>query len=212
MRWHAQGRILWTMGGAKRDDPKEARTHFEIASCEECDSQARAPNSARDLGSAQRHAACSLTLSPGCASKGACDSHQHHTSTISRACRLVRRSASWPLAACGQVVWAACPATQSSRGPDLAKLVPQAAGRGARRRWRRPRGWATGTARWRRTTARRATATRRCWRPTRATRSSVRAGPDPSPTLPACPRCAAPRRRRVAGERWVRLAVQTARA
>ncbi len=54
MRWHAQGRILWTMGGAKWDDPKEARTHFEIASCEECDSQARAPNSARDLGSAQR--------------------------------------------------------------------------------------------------------------------------------------------------------------
>ena len=36
-----QGRILWTMGGAKRDDPKEARAHFEIASCEECDSQAR---------------------------------------------------------------------------------------------------------------------------------------------------------------------------
>ena len=29
------------MGGAKRDDPKEARAHFEIASCEECDSQAR---------------------------------------------------------------------------------------------------------------------------------------------------------------------------
>lgn len=38
---HKQGRILWTMGGAKRDDPKEARAHFEIASCEECDSQAR---------------------------------------------------------------------------------------------------------------------------------------------------------------------------
>lgn len=36
-----QGRILWTMGGAMRDDPKEARAHFEIASCEECDSQAR---------------------------------------------------------------------------------------------------------------------------------------------------------------------------
>jgi len=35
------------MGGAKRDDPKEARTHFEIASCEECDSQARAPPTER---------------------------------------------------------------------------------------------------------------------------------------------------------------------
>ena len=42
LRMRLQGRILWTMGGAKRDDPKEARTHFEIASCEECDSQARA--------------------------------------------------------------------------------------------------------------------------------------------------------------------------
>ncbi|KAK9826861.1 hypothetical protein WJX81_001210 [Elliptochloris bilobata] len=36
------GRILWTMGGSKRDDPKEARAHFEIASCEECDSQMEA--------------------------------------------------------------------------------------------------------------------------------------------------------------------------
>ena len=33
------GRILWTMGGAMRDDPTMARAHFEAASKEECDSQ-----------------------------------------------------------------------------------------------------------------------------------------------------------------------------
>ena len=37
------GRILWTMGGNLRDDPTQARAHFEAASREECDSQARAP-------------------------------------------------------------------------------------------------------------------------------------------------------------------------
>ena len=37
------GRILWTMGGGLRDDPGQARAHFEAASREECDSQARAP-------------------------------------------------------------------------------------------------------------------------------------------------------------------------
>ncbi|KAK9918866.1 hypothetical protein WJX75_007651 [Coccomyxa subellipsoidea] len=36
------GRILWTMGGALRDSPTEARAHFEAASKEECDSQALA--------------------------------------------------------------------------------------------------------------------------------------------------------------------------
>ena len=33
------GRILWTMGGALRDDPTKARAHFEAASKEDCDSQ-----------------------------------------------------------------------------------------------------------------------------------------------------------------------------
>lgn len=33
------GRILWTMGGALRDSPTQARAHFEAASKEECDSQ-----------------------------------------------------------------------------------------------------------------------------------------------------------------------------
>ena len=33
------GRILWTMGGAMRDDPAQARAHFEAASLEDCDSQ-----------------------------------------------------------------------------------------------------------------------------------------------------------------------------
>lgn len=33
------GRILWTMGGALRDDPTNARAHFEAASKEDCDSQ-----------------------------------------------------------------------------------------------------------------------------------------------------------------------------
>ena len=33
------GRILWTMGGNMRDDPTMARSHFEAASKEECDSQ-----------------------------------------------------------------------------------------------------------------------------------------------------------------------------
>ena len=37
------GRILWTMGGNLRDNPTQARAHFEAASREECDSQARAP-------------------------------------------------------------------------------------------------------------------------------------------------------------------------
>ncbi|EIE19817.1 hypothetical protein COCSUDRAFT_83558 [Coccomyxa subellipsoidea C-169] len=36
------GRILWTMGGALREDPHQARAHFEAASKEECDSQALA--------------------------------------------------------------------------------------------------------------------------------------------------------------------------
>ncbi|BDA46664.1 probable tetratricopeptide repeat protein 37 at C-terminar half [Coccomyxa sp. Obi] len=36
------GRILWTMGGALRDDPTKARSHFEAASKEDCDSQAAA--------------------------------------------------------------------------------------------------------------------------------------------------------------------------
>ncbi len=35
------GRILWTMGGALREDPHQARAHFEAASKEECDSQVR---------------------------------------------------------------------------------------------------------------------------------------------------------------------------
>ena len=35
------GRILWTMGGSLRDEPTQARAHFEAASREECDSQAR---------------------------------------------------------------------------------------------------------------------------------------------------------------------------
>ncbi len=35
------GRILWTMGGALRDDPTKARAHFEAASKEDCDSQVR---------------------------------------------------------------------------------------------------------------------------------------------------------------------------
>ena len=37
------GRILWTMGGAMRDDPTMARAHFEAASKEECDSQVLLP-------------------------------------------------------------------------------------------------------------------------------------------------------------------------
>ena len=36
------GRILWTMGGALRDSPTQARAHFEAASKEECDSQVHA--------------------------------------------------------------------------------------------------------------------------------------------------------------------------
>ena len=39
------GRILWTMGGNLRDDPNQARAHFEAASKEECDSQVRVQNS-----------------------------------------------------------------------------------------------------------------------------------------------------------------------
>jgi hypothetical protein len=35
------GRILWTMGGSLRDNPNQARAHFEAASREECDSQVR---------------------------------------------------------------------------------------------------------------------------------------------------------------------------
>lgn len=38
------GRILWTMGGNLRDDPNQARAHFEAASKEECDSQVRRQN------------------------------------------------------------------------------------------------------------------------------------------------------------------------
>ena len=33
------GRILWTMGGKAREDPKQARAHFEAASLEENDYQ-----------------------------------------------------------------------------------------------------------------------------------------------------------------------------
>lgn len=33
------GRILWTMGGNCREDPHQARKHFEAASLEESDSQ-----------------------------------------------------------------------------------------------------------------------------------------------------------------------------
>lgn len=33
------GRVLWDIGGEARENPDQARSHFEAASMEECDSQ-----------------------------------------------------------------------------------------------------------------------------------------------------------------------------
>ena len=66
------GRILWTMGGKAREDPKQARAHFEAASLEENDCQVLPPFATVTAAGSQPGPCC-----PRCGACGGSAEQEH---------------------------------------------------------------------------------------------------------------------------------------